>query len=184
MVAGGFDEEALDVGDELLHVLLAGIPSAHESAADLADECVELPADLAEGLDDVRGKVGEDRVGLGGEQDLDFGKGREPVVEEAGHGIGVGGVAEPGAVAEHADPGGGEETHLGAELARLLAAVIEFAGEFAIEEDDVKGLMRSGASDQQIAALIRKNIAAKWEGHEINSAKFVAPPRPMYSIGG
>jgi len=55
---------------------------------------------------------------------------------------------------------------------------------FAIEEDDVKSLMRSGASDSDIAALIRRNIAGKWEGHEINSAKFVAPPRPMYSIGG
>src|SRR5205085_6923409 len=55
---------------------------------------------------------------------------------------------------------------------------------FAIEEDDVKTLMRSGASDEQIAALVRRNVAGKWEGHEINSAKFVAPPRPMYSIGG
>jgi cyclic pyranopterin phosphate synthase len=55
---------------------------------------------------------------------------------------------------------------------------------FAIHEDDVKGLMRSGASDDEIAALIRRNIAGKWIGHEINSAKFVAPPRPMYSIGG
>jgi cyclic pyranopterin phosphate synthase len=55
---------------------------------------------------------------------------------------------------------------------------------FAIEEDDVKGLMRSGASDDEIAALIRRNLAGKWEGHEINSAKFVPPPRPMYSIGG
>jgi len=55
---------------------------------------------------------------------------------------------------------------------------------FAIEEDDVKSLMRSGASDDEIAALVRRNIAGKWEGHEINSAKFVAPPRPMYSIGG
>ncbi len=55
---------------------------------------------------------------------------------------------------------------------------------FAIEEDDVKGLMRSGASDEEIAALIRRNVAGKWVGHEINSAKFVAPPRPMYSIGG
>jgi cyclic pyranopterin phosphate synthase len=55
---------------------------------------------------------------------------------------------------------------------------------FAIEEDDVKTLMRSGASDDEIAALVRRNIAGKWEGHEINSAKFVAPPRPMYSIGG
>jgi cyclic pyranopterin phosphate synthase len=55
---------------------------------------------------------------------------------------------------------------------------------FAIEEDDVKGLMRSGATDAEIAALIRRNVAGKWEGHEINSTKFVAPPRPMYSIGG
>jgi cyclic pyranopterin phosphate synthase len=55
---------------------------------------------------------------------------------------------------------------------------------FAIEEHDVKSLMRSGASDGEIAALIRRNVSGKWEGHEINSAKFVAPPRPMYSIGG
>jgi GTP 3',8-cyclase len=55
---------------------------------------------------------------------------------------------------------------------------------FAIEEDDIKALMRSDASDEEIAALIRRNVAGKWEGHEINSAKFVPPPRPMYSIGG
>ncbi len=55
---------------------------------------------------------------------------------------------------------------------------------FAIEEDDVKSLMRSGATDEEIAALVRRNVMAKWEGHEINSAKFVAPPRAMYSIGG
>jgi cyclic pyranopterin phosphate synthase len=55
---------------------------------------------------------------------------------------------------------------------------------FAIEEDDVKGLMRSGASDDDIAWLVRRNIAGKWIGHEINSGKFVPPPRPMYSIGG
>jgi len=55
---------------------------------------------------------------------------------------------------------------------------------FAIEEDDVKSLMRAGASDDEIAALIRRNVAGKWIGHEINSSKFVAPPRPMYSIGG
>ena len=55
---------------------------------------------------------------------------------------------------------------------------------FALEEDDVKGLLRGGASDAEIAALIRRNVAAKWEGHEINTARFVAPPRPMYAIGG
>ncbi len=55
---------------------------------------------------------------------------------------------------------------------------------FAIEEDDVKGMLRGGAPDEEIAALIRRNVAGKWAGHEINSARFVAPPRPMYAIGG
>jgi GTP 3',8-cyclase len=55
---------------------------------------------------------------------------------------------------------------------------------FAIQEDDVKSLLRSGASDEEIAGLVRRNVSGKWLGHEINSTKFVAPPRPMYSIGG
>lgn len=55
---------------------------------------------------------------------------------------------------------------------------------FAVEEDDVKRLLRSGASDDEIAALVRRNVAGKWVGHEINSTRFVPPPRPMYSIGG
>jgi cyclic pyranopterin phosphate synthase len=55
---------------------------------------------------------------------------------------------------------------------------------FAIEEMDVKGLLRSGADDEKIADLIRANVRAKWIGHEINSSRFVAPPRPMYAIGG
>ncbi|HLW76910.1 MAG TPA: GTP 3',8-cyclase MoaA [Bryobacteraceae bacterium] len=54
---------------------------------------------------------------------------------------------------------------------------------FAIEETDVKPLLRGG-SDDEIRAAIRQCVAEKWLGHEINSAKFVAPPRPMYSIGG
>jgi GTP 3',8-cyclase len=55
---------------------------------------------------------------------------------------------------------------------------------FAIEETDVKDLLRSGAPDEAIAAAIRQNVSEKWIGHEINSAKFIPPPRPMYSIGG
>jgi GTP 3',8-cyclase len=55
---------------------------------------------------------------------------------------------------------------------------------FAIEEDDLRGLLRGGATDQEIAALIRRNVAGKWAGHEINTSRFVAPPRPMYAIGG
>lgn len=55
---------------------------------------------------------------------------------------------------------------------------------FAIEETDVRHLLRSNASDEAIQAVIRQNVSEKWLGHEINSAKFVPPPRPMYAIGG
>ena len=54
---------------------------------------------------------------------------------------------------------------------------------FAIEETDVKALLRGG-TDEALAETIRRTVHAKWLGHEINSAKFVPPPRPMYSIGG
>jgi|SRR5579871_1212661 len=55
---------------------------------------------------------------------------------------------------------------------------------FAIEEADVKALLRSGATDDEIAGLVRANVREKWAGHEINSVQFVPPPRPMYAIGG
>jgi cyclic pyranopterin phosphate synthase len=55
---------------------------------------------------------------------------------------------------------------------------------FAIDETDVRGLLRRNAGDEEIAAVIRQNVSEKWLGHEINSAKFVPPPRPMYAIGG
>jgi cyclic pyranopterin phosphate synthase len=55
---------------------------------------------------------------------------------------------------------------------------------FAIEETDVRALLRTGAPDTEIAATIRATVHKKWLGHEINAAKFVAPPRPMYAIGG
>lgn len=55
---------------------------------------------------------------------------------------------------------------------------------FAVEETDVKSLLRGGAPDAEIAEAIRGNVRKKWIGHEINSPQFVAPPRPMYSIGG
>ena len=55
---------------------------------------------------------------------------------------------------------------------------------FAIEETDVKSALRGGTSDGEISVLIRQTVSKKWAGHEINSANFVAPPRPMYAIGG
>ena len=55
---------------------------------------------------------------------------------------------------------------------------------FAIDEFDVKAMLRDGSPDEKIAASMREWVKAKWIGHEINSPKFVPPPRPMYSIGG
>jgi cyclic pyranopterin phosphate synthase len=55
---------------------------------------------------------------------------------------------------------------------------------FAIEETDLKPLLRGGGTDGEIAAAFRSNVREKWIGHEINQARFVPPPRPMYSIGG
>jgi GTP 3',8-cyclase len=55
---------------------------------------------------------------------------------------------------------------------------------FAVEETDIRALLRRQASEEEIAAAIAGSVHAKWLGHEINSSRFVAPPRPMYSIGG
>ena len=55
---------------------------------------------------------------------------------------------------------------------------------FALDELDVKAIMRSGGTDDQIADVVRRSVRAKWEGHEINTARFIKPPRPMYAIGG
>ncbi len=55
---------------------------------------------------------------------------------------------------------------------------------FALDEFDVKDIMRSGGDDDEIAAVVRRAVIAKWEGHEINTARFIKPLRPMYAIGG
>ena len=55
---------------------------------------------------------------------------------------------------------------------------------FSLEETDLKALLRGEADDEQIAQAIRESIAAKKEGHEINTARFIKPERAMYSIGG
>jgi cyclic pyranopterin phosphate synthase len=55
---------------------------------------------------------------------------------------------------------------------------------FALDEADVKSLLRGGAADEEIAEVVRANVAAKWEGHEINTARFIKPLRTMHAIGG
>ncbi|MBV8384443.1 MAG: GTP 3',8-cyclase MoaA [Planctomycetaceae bacterium] len=55
---------------------------------------------------------------------------------------------------------------------------------FALEETDVRGLLRGGAGDAEIARALRECVAGKWEGHEINTARFIKPERLMHAIGG
>jgi cyclic pyranopterin phosphate synthase len=55
---------------------------------------------------------------------------------------------------------------------------------FALEETDIRGLLRGGADEQQIAQAVRDCVASKWEGHEINTARFIQPDRLMHAIGG
>src|SRR5262249_46420658 len=55
---------------------------------------------------------------------------------------------------------------------------------FAIDEADVKHLLRGGAADAEGADVVRRHVWAKWEGHEINTARFVKPQRTMHAIGG
>jgi cyclic pyranopterin phosphate synthase len=55
---------------------------------------------------------------------------------------------------------------------------------FSLDETDVRALLRGGAPDEAIARAFRESVAAKWEGHEINTARFIQPERLMHSIGG
>src|SRR5207244_10455426 len=55
---------------------------------------------------------------------------------------------------------------------------------FALEETDVKSLLRGGADDRALADALSANVVRKWEGHEINTARFVKPQRTMHAIGG
>jgi cyclic pyranopterin phosphate synthase len=56
---------------------------------------------------------------------------------------------------------------------------------FALDETDVKELLRAPAiNEQAVANALRGSVWAKWEGHEINAATFVKPDRTMHAIGG
>jgi cyclic pyranopterin phosphate synthase len=55
---------------------------------------------------------------------------------------------------------------------------------FARGETDLRGPLRQGASDAEIAALWRDNMWGKEAGHGINDPSFLQPDRPMSAIGG
>jgi GTP 3',8-cyclase len=55
---------------------------------------------------------------------------------------------------------------------------------FSLHETDLKGLMRSGSTDDELRDVIIGAVRLKEEGHLINRPGFVRPGRTMSQIGG
>jgi cyclic pyranopterin phosphate synthase len=55
---------------------------------------------------------------------------------------------------------------------------------FARDESDLRGALRAGASDQELAERWIAAMATKLPGHGIDDPTFLQPTRPMSSIGG
>jgi cyclic pyranopterin phosphate synthase len=55
---------------------------------------------------------------------------------------------------------------------------------FSLTDHDLKGLLRSGASDEDLADFIIATVWKKEAGHKINQPDFVQPDRSMSAIGG
>jgi GTP 3',8-cyclase len=55
---------------------------------------------------------------------------------------------------------------------------------FAREESDLRGPLRAGASDADLAARMQASLRAKLPGHGIDDPEFLQPARPMSAIGG
>ncbi|MFZ2177444.1 MAG: GTP 3',8-cyclase MoaA [Rhodococcus sp. (in: high G+C Gram-positive bacteria)] len=55
---------------------------------------------------------------------------------------------------------------------------------FSDQEVDLRGALRSGADDEELAQLWRGAMWNKWAGHGINTKGFAPPERSMGAIGG
>ena len=55
---------------------------------------------------------------------------------------------------------------------------------FSDDEVDLRAALRSGASDDELAAVWRGAMWNKWAGHGIDAADFTPPARSMGAIGG
>src|SRR5216683_1281933 len=55
---------------------------------------------------------------------------------------------------------------------------------FSKDDHDLRGLLREGATDDDLTTYIRSVVMEKEEGHRINAPDFVPPSRTMVFIGG
>jgi len=55
---------------------------------------------------------------------------------------------------------------------------------FALDETDLRAVLRDGGTDDDLDAAITAAVGTKWAGHRIGQVTFVRPPRSMSQIGG
>jgi cyclic pyranopterin phosphate synthase len=55
---------------------------------------------------------------------------------------------------------------------------------FALDETDLRAVLRGGGSDDDLAAAVTRCVAGKWAGHMVNEVHFIRPARSMSQIGG
>ncbi len=55
---------------------------------------------------------------------------------------------------------------------------------FALDETDLRALLRGGGTDDDLAHAIAAAVGTKWAGHHIGQVDFVRPSRSMSQIGG
>ncbi len=55
---------------------------------------------------------------------------------------------------------------------------------FSVRETDLRAVLRSGGSDDDVAAAIEAEVGRKWAGHSIGQVHFIRPERSMSQIGG
>ena len=55
---------------------------------------------------------------------------------------------------------------------------------FALDETDLRAVLRGGGTDDDLAAAISGAVGTKWAGHHIGKVDFIRPARSMSQIGG
>jgi cyclic pyranopterin phosphate synthase len=55
---------------------------------------------------------------------------------------------------------------------------------FSVRETDLRAILRSGGSDDDLAAAVEAEVGRKWAGHSIGQVHFIRPERSMSQIGG
>ena len=55
---------------------------------------------------------------------------------------------------------------------------------FALDDYDLRAVVRDGGTDADIAAVIEAAVGKKWAGHHIGQVDFIRPARSMSQIGG